>query len=179
MVLVKAKGHEFNAISISNSYNRRAQQLKNNIISSFKKIGLTEDDVEIKLENMAIKKLPASASWYFDNHHMHYSYKAANKYVDNLYIVAKVLELEVAAILDGTRSPEEFVKAFTEEEGVEKERKEARELLGLDEHEIDVDVINKAYKTMAKGLHPDMPGGDIDKFKALNRAHKALKRELE
>jgi len=42
-----------------------------------------------------------------------------------------------------------------------------------------LDLISKKYKDLAKKLHPDMETGDIDKFKAINRAHKMLKRELE
>jgi len=28
-------------------------------------------------------------------------------------------------------------------------------------------------------LHPDMPNGNVEKFKEINKAHKILKRELE
>jgi len=31
---------------------------------------------------------------------------------------------------------------------------------------------------LAKETHPDMPDGDTEKFKMINRAHKILKREL-
>ena len=57
-------------------------------------------------------------------------------------------------------------------------RKAARVTLGLAENENDIEVINKAYKAMARDLHPDMESGDIDKFKLVNNAHKTLKREL-
>ena len=42
-----------------------------------------------------------------------------------------------------------------------------------------MDLINKKYKELAKEHHPDMPGGNTEKFKAINHAHKTLKRELE
>ncbi|MBS3114183.1 hypothetical protein J4448_03705 [Candidatus Woesearchaeota archaeon] len=32
---------------------------------------------------------------------------------------------------------------------------------------------------MAKKYHPDMPEGNVDKFKEINRAHKILRRELQ
>ena len=57
-------------------------------------------------------------------------------------------------------------------------RKEARKLLGVDENCTDLDEINKKYKEPAKECHPDK-GGDTEKFQALNRTHKTLKRELE
>ena len=71
-----------------------------------------------------------------------------------------------------------FNNAFSEDKDVQEQRKKARELLGIDEKSLDLDLINKRYRELAKSLHPDMPGGDLEKFKALNRAHKILKREL-
>ena len=44
---------------------------------------------------------------------------------------------------------------------------------------MDLDVISKKYKVLAKKLHPDMDGGDAQRFKEINVAHKVLKRELE
>ena len=73
----------------------------------------------------------------------------------------------------------EFVRKFEEGENIEKRRKKARELLGVDEDCLDLELINKNYKLLAKKCHPDMGGGDIKKFKELNHAHKLLKRELE
>ena len=59
-----------------------------------------------------------------------------------------------------------------------KQRKEARELLGVAENSTDLDEINKIYKKRAKDAHPDMPGGCVETFKKLNHAHKTLKKEL-
>jgi len=179
MVLIKAKGHEFNVSPIRNTYSRKAQQFKNNIISTLKKIGLTEDDVEIKLEPVAIKNIAANASWYVDGYHLHYSYKGCTKYVENLYVVSKLIEFEVQAVIEGKKTIDEFIKDFTEEHDVEVERKAARETLGVESDCLDLEMINKKYKKLAMELHPDRPDGDTEKFKALNRAHKILKRELE
>ena len=55
MPIINVKGHEFNVHPIRDSYDRRALQFKNNIIAVFRKIGLTEDDVEIELETNARK----------------------------------------------------------------------------------------------------------------------------
>jgi thioredoxin reductase (NADPH) len=41
----------------------------------------------------------------------------------------------------------------------------------------NIEVINKSYKLLAKQAHPDL-GGDLEKFKEINNAHKMLKREL-
>jgi len=179
MVLIKIKGHEINAISIKDSFNRRSLKFKNNIIASLRKIGVIEEDTLIDLEPIAIKRAPASASWYVDGFRLHYSYKAGTKYVENLYVVSKLIELEVQEILEDKKTIEQFITDFTEEKEVEEERKAARELIGVDPDSLDLDLINKKYKILAKDLHPDMATGDTEKFKALNRAHKILKRELE
>lgn len=176
--MVKLKGYEFNAISIRDSFNRRAQRFKNKIISTLRIIGLTEDDICVDLEPVAIKRVPASASWYLEGFRLHYSYKAGTKYVENLYVVMKIIEFEVNAVAEGKKTIDQFIRDFTEEKDVEEERKAARELLGVDSETLDLDHISKEYKRQAKDLHPDMPNGDTEKFKALNRAHKILKREL-
>lgn len=178
MTLIKLKGYELNTINIRDSFTRRALRFQNNIIQTLKQIGLTEDDVYIELEPVAIKKAPASASWYVEGYHLHFSYKACNKYVENLHVVSKIIELEVNEIIAGNKTIDQFIKDFTEEKDVEKERKDARELLGLKDDELDFELINKQFKKLAKEWHPDMSTGDVEKFKALNRAHKILKREL-
>jgi hypothetical protein len=178
MTLIKVKGHEIKSITIKDSANRRAIQFKNNILTTLRALGLTEDDVEIELERVAIKRTGASATWYFDGYRMHYSYNRAQKYVENLYIVSKVIEYEVLAVLAEEKTIEEFIRAFSEEDEVEEERAAARELLGVPADCNDLDLINKTYKKLAKTAHPDMESGDTETFKALNRAHKILKREL-
>jgi hypothetical protein len=178
MAKITMKGYEFEAVTVKDSFHRRAVQYQNKIISALKQLGLTEDDMDIPLEPMAIKRVPASASWYFEGYHLHMSYPSGAKYVDNLYVVMKVIELEVEQLIAGTKTPEQFILDFSEDKDVAEQRQEARKLLGLDENELDVAVIDKKYKDMAKELHPDMPNGDLAKFKAINRAHKILKREL-
>ena len=179
MTLIKIKGHEFSAKSIKDSYNRRSQKFKNNIIISLKYFGLTEDDVELDLEPVAIKNILASVTWYMEGSRLHYSYNRCNKYAENLYVVSKLIELEIKAIIDGNKTVEEFIKDFEEEDDDEEERKKARELLGLEQDIIDLKIINKKYKDLSKNCHPDTENGDVEKFKELNKAHKVLKRELE
>lgn len=176
---LRIKGHEFDAVLASDSFNRRAQQLKNKIIDTFKSIGIKEDDVIVDIEPIAIKKILASASWYIDGQHLYYSYKSAGRYVDNLYVVYMVIEHEVNALINEQKTAEEFIAEFSESHKVEDERKEAREMLGVDPETLDMELITKKYKDLAKELHPDMPTGDTEKFKAINKAHKILKRELE
>ncbi|HLC33318.1 MAG TPA: J domain-containing protein [Candidatus Nanoarchaeia archaeon] len=179
MITIKVKGHEFEEYIVKDSFSRRAVQLRNNIIHTLKKLGLTENHMEVELEPSAFKKAPASAHWYFNGRNMYYSYDSSDKFVDNLYVVSKVLELEVEAVISESKPVNEFVDAFSEEEDVEEQRKKARTALGLDHEVKDLDLINQTYKKLARAHHPDTPTGNVEKFKAINHAHKVLKRELE
>lgn len=177
METLTIKGHEFNVVLARDSYDRRALLYKNSIISILNKIGITRDDILIDLEP-AIRRAPASATWYGDGYRMYYSYKSAARYIDNLYVVYKVIELEVADLLAGKKTFEEFLSEFAEKDDVEQMRKEAREILGVGQDVLDINEIDKKYKELAKKYHPDMPGGDTEMFKRINNAHKILKREL-
>ncbi len=179
MTTIKVKGYEFSAVPIRDSFDRRALQFKNKIIAALGKIGLTDDDIDLKLEPSAVKSAPAYVSWYLDGYHLHYSYKASKKYAENLYIVQKVIELEVDALLSGQKTVEEFLHDFSEEKDIREKRREAREILGVASEITDLDLITVSYKELAKKYHPDMPEGNPEKFKEINLAHKILRRELQ
>jgi hypothetical protein len=179
MPLMNVKGHEFPAFIVKDSFSRRAVHFRNDILHSLKRLGVKEDQSDIPLEGYAMRKTAATAIWYLDGHRLCYSYERADTFVDNLYVVSKVIELEINDLLDRKKSFADFLSAFTEEEDVEEQRKHARETLGLPEDTKDMDVINTHYKKLAKEHHPDTPTGDAEKFKAINRAHKMLKRGLE
>ena len=179
MATLKIKGHEFTLFHAKDSFNRRAVQFKNQIIETLRKLGVPEHHIEIELDPVAFKKAAASASWYLDDRHLYYSYNGCNKYVENLYVVSKVISLEVNAVLSEQKTVEEFISEFMEDEAIAEKRKEARKILGLADDTVDVALIDKTYKELAKEFHPDMPTGDLEKFKQLNHAHKTLKRELK
>jgi|SRR3989344_6207142 len=178
MTLINIKGHKFNAVAARDSHSRRALKYKNNIFSILNKMGVIKDDIIIDLEPFAIKNIMACATWYYDGYKMYYSYKSAKNYVDNLYVVYKVIEFEVNDLLIGKITFQEFLSEFTEKDDVENTRKEAREVLGIEPGVLDFSIIDKRYKELAKRYHPDMPGGDAEMFKKINIAHKILKREL-
>jgi hypothetical protein len=175
---INVKGHEFEAVIVKDSFERRATQYKNNIISNLRKLGLTEDDVTVELEKMPFKKAQATAKWYLDGHLCHYDYKFANKFVDNLFVVQKIIEIEVNLVLSEKKHLQDFINDFKEEEDLDEKRIEARKTLGLSQDTLDLNEIDRAYKEKAKEHHPDA-GGNIDKFKEINTAHKILKRELQ
>ncbi len=178
MAILTIKGYEFNAIAIKDSFIRRSQKFYNNIINTLRSISVTEDDIFMKLEPAAMKKFPATSTWYLDGYRLHYSYNSGNNYVENLFVVSKIIEFEVKQILAGEKTFEQFIFDFSESNEVEEERKEARRFLGVDEDCLDLALITKKYKDLAKKAHPDMSTGDTEQFKILNRAHKILKREL-
>ena len=179
MKTIKVKGYELTTAPIRDSFDRRALQFKNKIITSLGRIGLTEDDIDLELEPSAVKNVPAYASWYLQGRHLHYSYKGSRTYAENLYVVFRVIELEVNALLSGQKTAEEFIRDFSEDKDIKDKRKEAREILGVAHDATDLDQINQNYRELAKKHHPDMPEGNPEKFKEINLAHKTLKRELQ
>jgi hypothetical protein len=175
---ITVKGHEFKAPLIRDSFDRRAVQFKNNIFELLRKIGIGEDDVNVPVQNIAYQRGRAFVSFYFDRTHLYYSYNRSRKFVENLYVVFKVIEAEVNAVFNKEKTAAQFIIDFSEDEKVEDERKAARELLGVEENCNDIEVISQNYKKMAKAHHPDVEGGSQEKFKEINNAHKTLKREL-
>ncbi len=179
MNIIKIKGHLVNFIPAKDSYNRRALQFKNKCINSLKKIGTRGDDIEIELDGYCGRDAKAVIVWYFNGNRMYYEVHSQKKYVDNLYILSKIIENEVELVLLNKKPIEEFISEFREDEDVHDERKEAREFFGFSHDHKNIEEINVKYKKMARELHPDMPTGNVEKFKELNHHHKILKRELE
>ncbi len=176
--MLTVKGHQFKPMNPNGSSARRALQFKNNIITALKKLGVHEDDIEIELEPVAIRRAPASVSWYLSDSHLHFSYMNGKNFVENIYIVSKVIEAEVELVLNNQKHIEEFVNDFAEDEDIDELRKKARETLGVPADCKDLDLINQKYKELARTLHPDTGNGDPEKFKEVNTAHKILRKEL-
>ncbi|MCX9085420.1 MAG: J domain-containing protein [Candidatus Methanoperedens sp.] len=176
--MVVIKGHEIETVIVKTAHNRKALQLKNNIILLLRSIGVNENDIDVPVENVAMKKARASATWYHCGHRMYYSHNMQGKYVDNLHVLFKVIEKESNMVLAEQKTFNDFITEFREEKDVEEKRKEAREFFGVDPESNDIEIITTKYKALAKELHPDMPTGNTEKFKQLNVAHKILRREL-
>ena len=173
------KGITFKKFIVKDSFNRRAQQFKNRIIEALRKLGVHEDQTDIPMPQYALRNEPAYAEWYMDGYRLYYDHSLSKKYVENLYVVAQVITHYVEAVLNEEKTIQDFIEEFYEDDEVEEQRKEARELLGLDEDETDMEIIDQRYKELAKEHHPDTATGNVDKFKAINKAHKILKRELK
>jgi hypothetical protein len=178
MTKIILRGKEYEHAAINGIYGRLAVQYRNNIITSLRKLGVKEDNVKIEIPRMPFKKELASASWYLEGRHLYYSCNRSTSYAGNLHLVLKVIEHHVTEVLSDTMTLNDFYEEFEEDPEVETSRKDARAELGLPEDADDFELITKTYKRMAKDHHPDMANGDEARFKAINKAHKILKREL-
>ncbi len=160
------------------SLTRRTVQFENEIGASLKKLGVNPDQVDFAKVKLPMRRLPAHADWNQKFGYCYVSHSSQKRYIDNLHILVKLIEIEVAKVLSGEQSEEQFIGKFSEDIKILKKRKEARAVLGVSEDCIDMAEISKVFKQKAKSAHPDM-GGDAEEFKKLNEAHKILKKELE
>ena len=176
--MVRIKGKDIPFKKITGSHDRRALQCRNTIYTELHRLGVPEDDIELKTQNFCFRKAPASVTWYMGHDLLYYSYALADNYAENLQIVMKVIAVFVEEVIGERLSLRDFMKEFVEDGDIEEHRRMARETLGLEHHETDFATIDKRYKELARKHHPDM-GGDPEKFKTINRAHKILRRELQ
>jgi len=176
--MVKIKGNEIAAPSITNSFDRRAIQIQNSIVATLKQIGIERDNVRMPMEKIAQRKAPASVEWWFQGRNLKYSYALMPRFIENLYIIDKVLKIEVEKLLSKEITFDQFAREFSEDDDLSDQLKEARKTLGVDETEKDFELISKKYKDLARQHHPDMPDGDHDVFQKVNAAHKLIKKEL-
>jgi hypothetical protein len=176
--MIKIKGNEIEEPSIKDSFDRRAVKIQNNIMDTLKMLNVRRDNVELKMKTNARLKAPASVSWYFEGRNLKYSYSLMPKFIENLYIINKVLALEVDKLLDEEITLEQFQREFSEDKNLSSQLIEARKTLGVEEDETDFEVIDKKYKALAKKNHPDMSDGNHEIFQKINAAHKLIKKEL-
>ena len=176
--MVNIKDHDFKEITVRDAYNRRALQFKNEIINSLKQLGITDDDIEVPMESLAMRKAPASVSWYVWDRHLFFSYHNASKFAENIAMVSQVIEHFVNQVLDQSLTPESFLKLFEEDQDVLKQRKNAREVLGVEKDSTDFETMHQNFKRLSKEHHPDMSDGNTEQFQKINNAHKILKKEL-
>jgi hypothetical protein len=146
--MVIIKGHEIETVIVRNAHNRRAMQLKNNIVMLLRSIGVNENDIDVPVENVAIKKAKASATWYYCGHRMYYSHNMQRKFVDNLHVLFKVIEIESKLVLFEKKTFDDFISEFREDSDVDDKRKEAREFFGVDP---DLNDLGDNYSMGSKG----------------------------
>lgn len=180
MKTLAIKGHEIPLKITKSGTGRKAVQFTNCIVEDLKKLGIIRDNVEIDVQVLGSKRIPATIEFWYKGYYQRFSYSKAGRFIDNLYMIKELITLEVQEVLNGKKSFEDFLYQFQAETSSKEKSKElinARNLLELSKEESDEKVINDAYKVLARKHHPDL-GGDLDKFKEINKAHKLLKKEL-
>lgn len=176
--MVKIKGNEIAEPKITASFERKAIQIQNNIFDTLWKLGIDRDHADIPIERIAQKKAPASLSFYLEGRNLKYTYSLMPRFVENLYIIDKVLKIEVERLLSQEITFDQFAREFSEDDNHSEQLLEARKTLGVDPSERDFEVISKKYKDLARKHHPDMPDGDHKEFQKINAAHQLIKKEL-
>ena len=177
---VIAKGHEIEVRMTKAAYERKAVLFANNIIEDLRKLGVLREDVEITTNLPGGKIAPATIEFWAERHYLRFSYSMAKRFIDNLYVISKLIELEVEEVLTGKKDMVEFLHMFAEDSNrkeIAKELNDAKKTLGLDSTETDVDKINQVYKKLAREHHPDM-GGNVEEFQKVNKAHKMIKKHM-
>ena len=65
MTEIKIKGHSIHLMPAKDSFNRRALQYKNKLISSLGRLGVSRDDVDLELGGYCGRESKAVATWYY------------------------------------------------------------------------------------------------------------------
>lgn len=163
-------------ISLSNS-KRTAVQLRNKIIANLKKIGIEADEDDVPEERLPIRKGSAYISWYGMGYYCFVAYNGNSRYIDNLAVISKLIEYEIGLVQEQEQSLQDFLEKYQENEDIIKRREEAYGLMELDD-DFCYEDLNSRYRKLSKTMHPDASGGDEEKFKKLNEAHKIIIKEL-
>lgn len=174
------KGHEIVVRVTKAGYDRKSILYVNTIVQELKKLNIQRDDIEVKTNVLGNKDIPAVLEFWADGHYLRFTYSMTKRFIDNLYVIMELIKLEVNDVLTGKINLNEFYHRFTQEDNpkeINNKLKEAKSILGLGASEADIEVINKAYRNLAKSHHPDL-GGDLNEFKKINKAHKLIKKEM-
>jgi hypothetical protein len=174
------KGYSIESKVTKSAYDRKAVLFANTIVEELRKLGIPRDDIEIKTNILGNKNVPALLEFWTQGRYLRFSFSLTKRFIDNLYIISQLVKLEVQDVLEEKKTIQEFLEDFSESSSSKKlalELREAKELLGLDEKESNVELINQEYKKLARKHHPDA-GGDVEEFKKINKAHKLIKKEM-
>lgn len=177
---VNVKGHEIKVKVTKSAYDRKSILFANNIIAELKKLGIEREDVKIETNIAGNKNEPALIEFWSEGYYCRFSYSMTKRFIDNMYVIMKLIETEVSEVLTGAKEIYQFYQAFSSEvdrKEIKKELAEAKKVLGLNEEKNDVGVIDQVYKKLARKNHPDM-GGSLEEFQKINWAHKLIKKEM-
>jgi len=179
MVVVKVKGNEIEVPVFVTQFDRRAVQIQNRIMATLKQLNVDRDNADMKMERNARLKAKASVGWWFEGRNLRCSYGLCGKFIENLFVVDKVLAREVDRLFAKEITLDEFHREFADDDKVDEKLIAARKTLGVEGDCEDFEEISKNYKKLAKKYHPDMSDGDEVRFQEINAAHKLIRKELE
>src|SRR5680860_861578 len=114
--MVKVKGNEIEIPVFSGAFDRRAVQIENRIMATLKMLNIDRDNVDLKMEKNTRLKARTKVSWWFEGRNLTYSYSLCPKFIENLYVVDKVLKTEVDKLLDKEISLDEFHREFADDD---------------------------------------------------------------
>ena len=163
------------------SFSRSMSSIRDDIYRAFERIGVTKEYIDLPIPRNVLKKdEPAMISWVVNGQDYFFECKTQDRYIDNLGVISKVIEQESYAIRNGLKSFGQVMGQFRLGWGGESVApvKTPREVLGIPSNIKDLDYIMFKYKKMAKDSHPDTENGDAERFKEVNDAFEALKKEL-
>lgn len=148
------------------------------IYDSFSKIGIEEKYIAIEEPKKHGYGMTMDNSvritWYVNGSKHHYVSKSQPSVVDNLSVVSKVIEMDCYAIRNGLKSFGMVMNQYLLEQH---SIRTPRQVLGIDDTMSDKDYIKFKYTQLIKQHHPDA-GGDAERFKEVQAAYEALKKEL-
>jgi len=176
MTKISVNGKEVNIRPTRSRFTKTAHMMKQEILSDFKRIGITEEYIDLTIVRNPLKRdEPAQIGWVVNGDDYYYRCTTQERYVDNLGVLGKVISQESYAIRNGLKTFGQVMRQFRlgYEEGGEK-IKSPHDVLGITNDIKDKEFITWKFKQLAKKLHPDTETGDKKKFQELKEAYEEL-----
>ena len=117
--MLKVKGYELEEPVFRDSFDRRAIKVQNNIFATLKQLNIDRDDAKVSMEKMARKKAKASVSFWFEGRNLKYTYHQMPRFIDNLYVVDKILEIYVNQLFEKEITLDQFHREFSDDDKID------------------------------------------------------------
>ena len=178
--VIEVNGKRVEIKPTKSRFQRTAYQLSQDIYRALERVGITKDYIDLPMCRNPLKRdEPAMISWTVNGKDYYFECSKQERFVDNLGVIAKVIEQESYAIRNGLKPFGMAMNQFRlgyDPDG--KMKRSPREILGVPEYVKDAEYIKFRYKQKARELHPDQ-GGDPEKFKELQEAYEELRKEMK
>jgi len=180
MTKIKVNGREIIITPTKSTFRSSASEMSKKIYRCFEKIGITAEYIELNTPRNPLKKNEvAEICWYVNEEDFYYSCDKQERYIDNLGVIAKIIDQDTYAIRNGMKSFAQVMNQFKlgyDETGIKD--KTPREVLGVPDYMDDLNYIKFMYKKRAKEVHPDQGGAPGD-MEELTKAYQQIQDELE